>query len=255
MNLKFLKFKVTLMADLLSVGPGCRPRYVKKGGWTFPALQGCRDHQGETGNFNWHVGPRITGPTCGWPKFVSGYDSRSNSISFFQGRPHCSARKRFCILLRARRNLHTASWLAYTFELSFPCCRSRWGPAGSSSLTGSHCFLLIWANSTERFALGWLLYLAQPQWKYDSGCQIALSPWNKKINKSFICMIVKVRHISIHYVRWAGAGGWCWSGVREKYCWLAGGWCWSYVRGKYCWQAGGTKQRTEWLSVWISAYS
>ena len=19
-------------------------------------------------------------------------------------------------------------------------------------------------------------------------------------------------------------GGWCWSGVREKYCWLAGGW-------------------------------
>jgi len=27
-----------------------------------------------------------------------------------------------------------------------------------------------------------------------------------------------------HYVRWAGAGGWCWSRVREKYCWLAGGW-------------------------------
>ena len=26
----------------------------------------------------------------------------------------------------------------------------------------------------------------------------------------------------IHSVRWAGAGGW--SGVREKYCWLAGGW-------------------------------
>jgi len=23
-------------------------------------------------------------------------------------------------------------------------------------------------------------------------------------------------------VRWAGAGGW--SGMREKYCWLAGGW-------------------------------
>ena len=20
------------------------------------------------------------------------------------------------------------------------------------------------------------------------------------------------------------AGGWCWSGVRKKYCWLAGGW-------------------------------
>ena len=27
-----------------------------------------------------------------------------------------------------------------------------------------------------------------------------------------------------HSVRWAGAGGWCWSGVREKHCWLAGGW-------------------------------
>ena len=27
-----------------------------------------------------------------------------------------------------------------------------------------------------------------------------------------------------HFVRCAGAGGWCWSGVREKYCWLAGGW-------------------------------
>ena len=37
-------------------------------------------------------------------------------------------------------------------------------------------------------------------------------------------MIVKVRHISIHSVRWAGAGGWCWSGVREKHYWLAGGW-------------------------------
>jgi len=28
----------------------------------------------------------------------------------------------------------------------------------------------------------------------------------------------------IHPVRCAGAGGWCWSGVRGKYCWLAGGW-------------------------------
>ena len=27
-----------------------------------------------------------------------------------------------------------------------------------------------------------------------------------------------------HSVRCAGAGGWCWSGVRERYCWLAGGW-------------------------------
>ena len=27
-----------------------------------------------------------------------------------------------------------------------------------------------------------------------------------------------------HSVRWAGAGAGGWSGVREKYCWLAGGW-------------------------------
>ena len=27
-----------------------------------------------------------------------------------------------------------------------------------------------------------------------------------------------------HSVRCAAAGGWCWSGVREKYYWLAGGW-------------------------------
>ena len=27
-----------------------------------------------------------------------------------------------------------------------------------------------------------------------------------------------------HRVRQAGAGGWSWSGVREKYCYLAGGW-------------------------------
>ena len=30
--------------------------------------------------------------------------------------------------------------------------------------------------------------------------------------------------IHIHSVRWAGAGAGGWSGVREKYCWLAGGW-------------------------------
>ena len=28
----------------------------------------------------------------------------------------------------------------------------------------------------------------------------------------------------IHSVRWAGAGASGWSGVREKYYWLAGGW-------------------------------
>jgi len=28
----------------------------------------------------------------------------------------------------------------------------------------------------------------------------------------------------IYPVRFAGAGGCCWSGVREKYCWLTGGW-------------------------------
>jgi len=27
-----------------------------------------------------------------------------------------------------------------------------------------------------------------------------------------------------HCVRQAGAGGWSWSGVREKHCYLTGGW-------------------------------
>ena len=31
-------------------------------------------------------------------------------------------------------------------------------------------------------------------------------------------------YIFNHCVRQAGAGGWSWSGVREKYCYLAGGW-------------------------------
>ena len=29
---------------------------------------------------------------------------------------------------------------------------------------------------------------------------------------------------TIHYVRQAEAGGWSWSAVREKHCYLAGGW-------------------------------
>ena len=29
---------------------------------------------------------------------------------------------------------------------------------------------------------------------------------------------------NIHSIRWAGAGAGGWSGVREKYCWLAGRW-------------------------------
>jgi len=29
---------------------------------------------------------------------------------------------------------------------------------------------------------------------------------------------------NIHCVRQAGAGGWSWNSVREKYCYLAGGW-------------------------------
>ena len=41
-----------------------------------------------------------------------------------------------------------------------------------------------------------------------------------------------------HPVRQAGAGGWSWSGVREKHYYLAGGWSWSGVRGNYC-SAGG----------------
>ena len=32
------------------------------------------------------------------------------------------------------------------------------------------------------------------------------------------------KHYCIHRVRQAGAGGWSWSGVREKHCYLAGGW-------------------------------
>jgi len=38
---------------------------------------------------------------------------------------------------------------------------------------------------------------------------------------------VKLTYIFIkknYSVRWAGAGGWCWNDVKEKYCWLAGGW-------------------------------
>ena len=40
----------------------------------------------------------------------------------------------------------------------------------------------------------------------------------------------------LHSVRWAGAGAGDWSGVKEKYCWLAGAGAggWSGVRGKYC---------------------
>ena len=45
------------------------------------------------------------------------------------------------------------------------------------------------------------------------------------------------------FVRWAGAGAGGWSGVREKYCWLAGGW--SGVRKKYYWTGGCWSCRTE----------
>jgi hypothetical protein len=30
------------------------------------------------------------------------------------------------------------------------------------------------------------------------------------------------------------ADGWCWFGVREKYCWLVAG-DWFVLREKYCW--------------------
>ena len=33
-----------------------------------------------------------------------------------------------------------------------------------------------------------------------------------------------LKSVHKHHVRCAGAGGCCWSGVREKYCWLVGGW-------------------------------
>jgi len=168
LNLKFLKFKVTLMVDLLSVGPGCkwhvfflRVLGAAVGMWRKGAgpFQLSKDTDA-TGSHNW---PKL-GPICEWPKLASGYDSRFIAISFFQGRPHCSARKRFCILLRAHRNVDTASWNAYSLELPFPCCCRRrwWGLAGSLSLTGSHCFLLVWTSVLVRFPLSWLLYLAQP---------------------------------------------------------------------------------------------
>jgi hypothetical protein len=32
----------------------------------------------------------------------------------------------------------------------------------------------------------------------------------------------------------AGAGGWCWFVLREKYCWLVVG-GWFVLREKYCW--------------------
>ena len=35
-------------------------------------------------------------------------------------------------------------------------------------------------------------------------------------------------------VRQAGAGGWSWSVVREKHCYLAGGWSWRDVRRIHC---------------------
>ena len=39
-----------------------------------------------------------------------------------------------------------------------------------------------------------------------------------------IPLITFINHKDIHCVRQAGAGGWSWSGVREKHCYLAGGW-------------------------------
>jgi len=48
------------------------------------------------------------------------------------------------------------------------------------------------------------------------------------------------------HVRLAGAGGYCWSGMRGKHCWLAGvgGCCWISVREKYYWLAGDRWSRT-----------
>jgi len=37
-------------------------------------------------------------------------------------------------------------------------------------------------------------------------------------------IFIKRRSINANSVRWTGAGAGGWSGVREKYCWLAGGW-------------------------------
>ena len=43
--------------------------------------------------------------------------------------------------------------------------------------------------------------------------------------------------------RQAGAGGWSWNGVREKYYWT--GWSWSNVRGKNCSAGGLETSRTQ----------
>ena len=36
-------------------------------------------------------------------------------------------------------------------------------------------------------------------------------------------LLLESNHV-IHSVRWTGAGAGGWSGMKEKYCWLAGGW-------------------------------
>ena len=47
--------------------------------------------------------------------------------------------------------------------------------------------------------------------KSDEECQVAMENLEKN-------------RCAIHCVRQAGAGGWSWSAVRKKYCYLAGGW-------------------------------
>ena len=61
--------------------------------------------------------------------------------------------------------------------------------------------------------------------KYHIYKKILYNNSSKVCLKCFkICAITDQEMLHNHSVRCAGAGGWCWSGMREKYCWLAGGW-------------------------------
>ena len=48
--------------------------------------------------------------------------------------------------------------------------------------------------------------------------------WVINVYNWMTIFLEKICRCKRHSVRWAGAGAGGWSGVREKYCWLAGGW-------------------------------
>ena len=55
-------------------------------------------------------------------------------------------------------------------------------------------------------------------------------------------------------VRCAGAGGCCWSGVREKHCWLVGGWrlLMEWCERKTLLDGAGAKQHSMVLVVYVT---